>query len=190
MPAVEWVGFVSGLVLGLAGIITAYKSTNRQQDTALKVAQQQIDGQLTMAREERHERRLEESYKQLVATLASDWAWIIKVYPSNPSSPADFTMPPPPEPLDKAQAEAFTAYMSPRVRQLWDDWRKAWMSVYVAGDGIRQALADEVGDSDVALARERLGERMTSAWDAAERVREQVRLELFGQDDGSAVPTK
>ena len=81
----EWVvpvaGAVTGVAVGLAGIIATYKAGNRQQATALAVVRQQADAQVAVAREERQQRRLEEAYLEMLAALTTIYYWVPTVYP-------------------------------------------------------------------------------------------------------------
>jgi hypothetical protein len=69
----EWVTPVAAgtvtVIATVTGIVATYKSGNRQQQTALAVVQQQADSQVSIAREERQQRRLEEAYLGMLAAL-------------------------------------------------------------------------------------------------------------------------
>jgi hypothetical protein len=194
----EWVAPVAGsmatVVVGLAGIIAAYKAGNRQQHTALAVVRQQADAQAEAAQEERRQRRLETSYEALLAYLSQGLDWVLSVYPLV-THEEGYTMPPLPELPDRHRVEAVvTAYWSPRIRQLMEEWQQALEAVRREGFTIASGQrALERGEL-----RPALGERMNVAetvglpaaklavWDVADRIREQVRLELLGKHEGSA----
>lgn len=194
----EWVApvatSVATLGVGVAGIVATYMAGNRQQDSALAVTQQQVDGQIAVAREERRQRRLEAAYQELLAVLSHTYAWVLTVYPTW-SKAGEYTMPPMPELPDKARTEALlTAYWSPRVQQLMDPWRDALTDVNNAGvaiakyeDAVAKGRGDDLADLALQSKRNLPGFR-DAVWAADERLREQVRRELLGEHDGSAQP--
>jgi len=195
LVAWEWVapvaGAVTGVAVGLAGIIATYKAGNRQQATALAVVRQQSDAQVAVAREERQQRRLEEAYLEMLAALTSIHYWVFTVYPMITQMPDQFTMPPLPELPDSARKEAlWTAYWSARVEQLMKDWEAAVRKL--RGTGIHIAIglsAEQKGREssiDVPALLLELEEQKREVIDADKRVREQVRLELLGKHDGHA----
>jgi hypothetical protein len=195
LVAWEWVapvaGAVTGVAVGLAGIIATYKAGNRQQATALAVVRQQSDAQVAVAREERQQRRLEEAYLEMLAALTGIHYWLFTVYPMITQTPEQFTMPPLPELTDSARKEAlWTAYWSARVEQLMKDWEAAVRKLQ--GTGIHIAIglsAEQKGREsgiDVPALLLELEEQKREVIDADKRVREQVRLELLGHHDGHA----
>jgi hypothetical protein len=161
LMAWEWVAPIAGAVatvsVGVAGIVATYKAGSRQQNTALEVVRQQAEAQIAVAREERQQRRLEEAYLEMLAAITSIHYWVFTVYPALTNTLDQFTMPPLPDLPDNARKEAlWTAYWSPRVEQLMEDWEAA----------VRRLQSTVI--------------------DADRSVRQQVRLELLGQHDGHA----
>ena len=141
---------VPSIVLGLGGFVATYKTGNRQQDTALEVTRQQADAQVAVAREERQQKRLEGAYAELLTALTVMTYWVPTVYPPMTSTPEQFTMPPMPELPDSAKKETlWTAYWSPRVKQLMKDWetcvRKVQHSAMLIGFSRAEALRSRDG---------------------------------------------
>jgi hypothetical protein len=104
----EWVAPVVGGIVGLAGIIAAYKSGSKQQETALRVVRDQVDGQVAVAREERQQRRLEAAYLELLSAITQVRYWIDTVYPLFMKA-GQSPMPPTPELPEPAKKEALWA---------------------------------------------------------------------------------
>ncbi|WP_144300581.1 hypothetical protein [Stackebrandtia nassauensis] len=72
MAVNDWLPLVTsigGTAVGLGGVYATLRSGKRQQETALLVAREQSEHQARLAREERLQRRLEETYRALL-----DWA--------------------------------------------------------------------------------------------------------------------
>lgn len=190
----EWVQpvatSVATLGAGVAGIVATYKAGARQQETALTVARQQAEAQLSTAHEERHQRRLELAYTELLMTLSHVYDWVLKVYPMMTQTAEEYTMPLMPELPDRIKAEAImTAYWSAEVEQLLDDWREAVIKVRDAGIGIGLARTteehgQESGIDQWDLVRD-LPRRKESVWLADQRVRKQVRFELLARSDSN-----
>lgn len=184
----EW---LAAPVVGLAGIISTYLAGGRQQQTALAVVRQQTDVQVAVAREERQQRRLEEAYLETLTALSHIYYWVFAVYPPITQTPEQYTMPPLPELPDNARKEAaWTAYWSPRVEQLMDEWQLTVRKLQHAGMSISMARAAEAkgqqsGLDHPTLALELPGLKQAVV-DADKSVRNQVRLELLGQSDGHA----
>lgn len=193
----EWVTAVAGgtvtAVTAVAGIVATYKSGNRQQETALAVAQQQADSQVAVAREERQQRRIEEAYLGMLAALTSIYYWAQAVYPFMTATEEQFTVPPLPELDDSQKREAlWTAYWSPRVEQLMSEWQVAVGGLQHAGVVIGMARSSEKQGRQTGIDTSewllKLPELKKAVFDADKRVRDQVRLELLGQHDGHAEP--
>lgn len=191
----EWVaptaGAVATITVGLGGIIATYKAGNRQSDTALAVGRQQADTQVAVAREERQQRRLEEAYLELLTAITKIHYWVFTVYPMMTKTAEEYTMPPLPELPDPERREAlWTAYWSPRVRQLMEEWEKAVRHLQSAGFGIAAAQETEAkgqrSNIDMYGLLKELPERKQKVHDADSRIREQIRLELLGKHDGHA----
>ena len=189
----EWVaplaGSVATVAVGVTGIVATYKAGSRQQETALKVAQQQADSQVAVAREERQQRRLEEAYLEMLAALTAVSYWVFTVYPVFTSTPEEFTMPPMPKLPDAERKEAlWSAYWSPQVERLMKEWESAVRQLQQTG------MTIGIGRSDVQFRQEpgidmqaallELPERKQKVIEADRRIREQVRLELLGKSDG------
>ncbi|MCR3740247.1 hypothetical protein BS35_002802 [Actinomadura glauciflava] len=192
----EWVSpvatSVGGFGIGLAGIVATYKAGNRQQETALAVAKQQADNQLAVAREERQQRRLETAYTDLLVMLSHVNEWLLRVYPMMTATKEEFTMPSMPEIPNRIEAEAaLTAYWSPAIRRLMDDWREAVLKVQRAGIEIAAGReSEERGrgtDIDYWELLRDLPDQKEYVRIADERIREQVRLELIAQSDGNLI---
>jgi hypothetical protein len=195
----EWVTPVAGgavaAVAAVAGIVATYKSGNRQQQTALAVAQQQADSQVAIAREERQQRRLEEAYLGMLAALTSIYYWAQAVYPFMTNTPEQFTMPPLPEMADNEKKEAlWTAYWSPRIEQLMGEWQIAVRALQHAGLVIGMARSFEGKGRESGLNSPewllKLPDLKQAIFDVDKRIRNQVRLELLGQHDGHAEPIR
>jgi len=189
----EWVAptasAAAAVVVGVAGIVATYKAGNRQQDVALTVARQQGDAQVAVAREERQQRRLETAYLELLVAITKVRYWVFTVYPLLTYTPDQYTMPPLPELPDSDQKEAlWTAYWSPRVKQLIEQWDKAVRHLQSAGFGIAAARETEGSGQpsgiDVHTLHLELPDRKQKVIEMDDRIREQVRLELLGQHDG------
>ena len=94
----EWVAPVAAAsgtaIVGVTGILVTARSGQRQQTTALEVAQQQADAQVAVAREERLQRRLEAAYLELLTAITEFRYWAFTVYPMITSKADDYTMPP------------------------------------------------------------------------------------------------
>ncbi|GAA2278366.1 hypothetical protein GCM10010402_38740 [Actinomadura luteofluorescens] len=183
---------VGGFGIGLAGIVATYKAGNRQQETALAVAKQQADNQLAVAREERQQRRLETAYTDLLVMLSHVNEWLLRVYPMMTATKEEFTMPSMPEIPNRIEAEAaLTAYWSPAIRRLMDDWREAVLKVQRAGIEIAAGReSEERGrgtDIDYWELLRDLPDQKEYVRIADERIREQVRLELIAQSDGNLI---
>jgi hypothetical protein len=191
----EWVAPVAGsaatAIVGVAGIVATYWAGGRQQETALAVARQQANLQVAVAREERQQRRLEEAYLELLSAVAMIHYWVFTVYPIITHKPEDYTMPPVPEMPDYGQKEAmWTAYWSPRVEQLVKEWEAAVRELQNAGIALNIAHStgkkgQESGIDQPALLKE-LPDRKNKVFEADKRIREQIRLELLGKNDGHA----
>jgi hypothetical protein len=100
-------------------------------------------------------------------------------------------MPPRPALPDPAKKEAlWTAYWSPRVEQLMEDWQAAVRCLESAGFGMAAVQeTKETGQPsgiDVHALLLEIPERKQRVLDADKRIREQIRLELLGQHDGHA----
>jgi hypothetical protein len=68
----DWTVVISAAsagVVGVTGIVATYRAGRRQQVTALEVARMQIESHERMAREERHQKRLEKAYESLLKEL-------------------------------------------------------------------------------------------------------------------------
>jgi hypothetical protein len=191
----DWVTPIAGaaatIVVGVAGIVATYKAGNRQQDVALTVARQQADVQAAVAREERQQRRLEAAYLEFLTVITKVRYWVFTVYPPLTNTPDQYTMPPLPELPNVDQQEAlWTAYWSPRVRQLMEEWDKTVRHLQSAGFGITAARetagSGQPSGIDVHALLLELPSRKQKVIEADERIREQVRLELLGQHDGHA----
>ena len=65
----EWTAPTASAVLGVAGIVGTYWTGKRQGEATIKVAERQIDGQVTIAREARQQQRKEAAYSQLLGVL-------------------------------------------------------------------------------------------------------------------------
>jgi hypothetical protein len=189
----EWVTPVVGgavtAIATVAAIVATYKSGNRQQQTALAVAQQQADSQVAVAREERQQRRLEEAYLGMLAALTSIFYWAQSVYPMMTKTVEQFTMPPLPELPESEKSEAlWTAYWSPRVEQLMSEWRTAIGALQHAGLVIGMARSFEESERESRLNSSdwlsKLPELKQAVFHADKRIRDQVRAELLGQHDG------
>ncbi|MEU4284852.1 hypothetical protein [Nocardiopsis dassonvillei] len=178
----EWVAPVATSIVALGGIASAFFSNKENQKTTRLVSEEQIKADFNKTKEERRQRRLEEAYIHLVTILAERTPWVDKVYPIFTNTPEEYTMPPLEEPEDFLKKEAYiTAYWSPEVRDLVQDWNKCLREVRHAGF--------EVGDfkeygreSGVKLseARKKLDEAKNKTWEADRRIRERVRDELMG----------
>jgi hypothetical protein len=195
LVAWEWVAPIAGSVgtvsVGVAGIFATYKAGSRQQNTALAVVRHQAEAQVAVAREDRHQRRLEEAYLEMLAAVTSIYYWVFTVYPMLTNTPEQYTMSPLPELSDNARKEAlWTAYWSPRVEQLMKDWETAVRSIQSVGNRIAIGRSVEssgrVSGIDVASLLLELEERKREVIDADRHVRQQVRLELLGKHDGHA----
>lgn len=68
------IGAGSTAVVGVAGIVAAYKAGTRQQEATLQVARLQVESQERLVREERHQARLEKAYMPLLQYLSSEQA--------------------------------------------------------------------------------------------------------------------
>ncbi|MFF8639046.1 hypothetical protein ACF052_33210 [Streptomyces pilosus] len=68
------IGASSTAVVGIAGIVAAYKAGTRQQEATLQVARLQVESQERLVREERHQTRLEKAYMPLLQYLSSEQA--------------------------------------------------------------------------------------------------------------------
>ncbi|MFD5341538.1 hypothetical protein [Streptomyces hawaiiensis] len=68
------IGAGSTAVVGIAGIVAAYKAGSRQQEATLQVARLQVESQERLVREERHQARLEKAYMPLLQYLSSEQA--------------------------------------------------------------------------------------------------------------------
>jgi hypothetical protein len=194
----EWVAptasATAAIAVGVTGIIATYRAGSRQQATALAVARQQVDAQVAVAREERQQRRLEEAYLEMLAAITSIQYWVFTVYPMMAQTPEQYTMPPLPELADNARKEAlWTAYWSPRIEQLMEEWESAVRQVQSAGVGIDGALSTEKRGQksgiDLSSLLLELPGRKRKVAEADKRVRQQVRLELLGKHDGHAEET-
>ncbi len=121
--------------------------------------------------------------------------WVSTVYPFMPSTPEQFTMPPMPDLPDTARIEAtWTAYWSPRVRQLMQAWEAAVRGLQVSGMSIgfgrdREGKRQQPGIDVPGLLKE-LPAVKQAVRDADNLIREQVRLELLGLHDGHAAPAE
>lgn len=187
----EWLG---SSVVALAGIAAGILAAYRQQQTSLAVVSQQTEVQVAVAREERQQRRIEEAYLDMLRALSSVQYWVFTVYPPMTETPEQFTMPPLPAPTDIASKEAlWTAYWSPRVEQLWDQWQLEVRKLQMAGMTIGMGRATEAkgqrsGIDWLASMRE-LPELKQAVVNADKKVRHQVRLELRAESDGKAEDT-
>jgi hypothetical protein len=63
------VAAIGGSVVGLAGVAATYLSSRGQRATAVSIARIQADHQAVLAREERHQRRLEAAYRDLAKAV-------------------------------------------------------------------------------------------------------------------------
>ncbi|MGX5181652.1 hypothetical protein ACWKT5_02285 [Streptomyces avermitilis] len=68
------IGAGSTAVVGIAGIVSAYKAGTRQQEATLEVARLQVESQERLVREARHQARLEKAYMPLLQYLSSERA--------------------------------------------------------------------------------------------------------------------
>ena len=137
----EWLG---SSVVALAGIAAGILAAHRQQQTSLAVVSQQTQVQLEAAREERQQRRIEEAYLDMLKALSSVQYWVFTVYPNMTDTPEQYTMPPIPASDDIASKEAlWTAYWSPRVEQLYDQWQLEVQKLRFAGMSIGMGRATE-----------------------------------------------
>jgi hypothetical protein len=124
----EWLGYGTTGIVGLAGITATYLSGRGQEKAALAVVREQVEGQLTLAREERHQRRAETAYLALIEDAIALHQWsglMVEAAMSTMGTPSE-TKPPPPtrQPLPNlyfdppSSGGTLVAYWSPRVRQL------------------------------------------------------------------------
>lgn len=188
-----WVGWLSSGLVGLGGLFVAWKAGDRQQRTALAVAEKQIEGQREAADRERRQRLLEVSYLELLRDLAGVYQWAYRVYPRRTMTAEKWTMPPVPNLPGSSRTDAvLTAYWSATVRALMGEWRKAVLKIVVAGLVITRDREDPVDDSawgglrpppvdaEQAEQERRLNEVLRPAILAAdEAVRAQIRRELL-----------
>ena len=130
----------------------------------------------------------------MLRALSTVHYWVFTVYPMWTKTLEQYTMPPIPTPDDIASKEAlWSAYWSPRVEQLWDEWqlevqklRFAGMSIGVARE--TEAKGQTSGIDYVKYLRE-LPELQQAVVNADKLVRRQVRLELRAESDGKAEDT-
>ncbi len=173
-----WVDTVATSLTGIAGILATYFASGRQHKAGLQ-----------LAREERLQRRLEAAYMELLAYLSHTYQWALSVYPLFTNSPQEYTMPPMPPLPDPARTEALlTAYWSPRVQQLMQGWREVLGEIADTGTEIHTAQeAQSRGEEypGAADAKKRLRRLKDQLWQSDQSIREQVRLELRGEHDGS-----
>lgn len=57
---------ISGTAVGLAGVLASYRAARLQASTALQLGRAQLQHQADMVREERHQRRVESTYGDLL----------------------------------------------------------------------------------------------------------------------------
>jgi|NGEPerStandDraft_6_1074524.scaffolds.fasta_scaffold92665_2 hypothetical protein len=195
--SLTWVAPVAGsgaaAIVGVAGICATFKAGKRQQQTALEIARVSIDGQLAGLREERHQRRLEAAYTELLIMLSETHQWAVSVYPMWTSGAEDYRMPPMPEKSNRARVEAVvTAAWSPRLQQLMDPWRIALERVHNTGVAITLARATEARGQetgiDLARSIKELRECEDALWRADQVIREQVWMELQGSTTDARSP--
>ena len=197
---VPWPNLITGVVgvAGIAGTIVAARITGKTQ---MAVVRQQESAQVAIAREERQQRRFEDAYTEMLAAVTRIRYWVYTVYPPLTRTAEEFTMPPVPELPDAAKSEAlWTVYWSPRVEQLMGEWEQSVRKLQVTGMVIgmgRAADASAQANLHIAASREsridvaakliELEGLKQAVLDADKRVREQVRAELLGRDDGHAI---
>lgn len=182
LMAWEWVAPVATSVVALGGIASAYFSNRENQKANRTMSEMQISADFEKLTEERRQRRLEEAYIHLVTTLAERTPWVDKVYPMLTNTPEEYTMPPLEEPEDFIKREAYiTAYWSPDVQDLVQEWNKCLREVRNAGFDI-QSFKEDGKDSGISgvEARKRLDEAKGKVRDADRKIRERVRDELMG----------
>jgi hypothetical protein len=182
---------VATVAVGATGIVATYKAGARQRQTALAVTRQQADAQAAVAREERPQRRLEAAYIGMLAAVTNVFYWTHNVYPLLTRTAEEFTMPPIPDLPDIATSEAlWTAYWSPRVEQLMNEWQATVLKLQSAGIQIGMGRSAEASGQtsgiDWAARLSDLPDLKQAVFAADKSVRDQVRLEFLGRHDGHA----
>lgn len=174
----EWVEPVASPLAGVLGAIVGIFGT-------LKATERQGEAQVKVAREERQQRRLEASYMELLTLLSELGAWAQIVFPSR-SVPEEFVITRMPEPAPHREA-LLTAYWSPRIQALKMEFDDRLLEL--SNKGVATVVRAQSGTPSEKLdALFDLAEFRGELREIDERIREQVRRELLGQDDGSERP--
>ena len=125
-----WASYAGTVVLGLAGMTITYVTGRRQASNARQIAKDQADVALRTQREERHQRRIEVAYPEMLNVLAEGEEWLdrvgvfLKALVPEPTDvgPVD-KMPPRPEALRLGRTRGeIAAVWSPMVEHLFHIW--------------------------------------------------------------------
>jgi hypothetical protein len=142
-----------------------------------------------MAQDERRQRRLQDTYLELLVYLSYQRRQVKSIRPTSGSSEPPVQIDP--NRLIEMDAKV-AAFGSPRVQQLldgWGDWadriQEASWTIHNALSGQNLSKDDR---EDAAQEKRKLPDYMRAMFDAENQIRAQVHAELLGSHDGPAEP--
>src|SRR6185437_6554979 len=97
----DWASPLATAVVGLGGIYGTYRGTSRQTETAIRVAEVQIRGDLEAKDRERTQSRIASAYSELARWMSVYGAWAMNTMPLM-SGPGYDPFPQPPGMGDEA----------------------------------------------------------------------------------------
>jgi hypothetical protein len=186
----EWVAPVATAAVGVVGIAFTWLAGKQGRDHAERVAQIGNDHVAAMAREERTQQRLADSYVALLEMAERVGQWAQAVRPTMDTSPAQL-VPPLPDLAEQATAEARVgAFGSIPVRERLEVWRSIVHDIIGKDYLIRLQEADaeqgrpavEVGQPRLEIHNARPKER-----EAREALAHQIAVELGHRSDDAGV---
>jgi hypothetical protein len=190
----EWAAPAATTVAAIVGVSGTYLAGNRQVKTSLDVAKAQGSIQATIAREERHQRRIEAAYTEIVAAITQVANWLDRLNsvfldPGQADHPAE-----PEVPFFDSAYAATMVYWSPRVGQLVGDWGMVFGTVASTARHIEGSDTQWPPDEDWASNRARALAEFDRDRMLLRRAHDvlftQVSNELRGDHDGKAAPSR